>query len=64
MPRYRVGHSYSSRCDGVTYGPWAQGEEVELDVTAAAWVNRDSPGTLTASDEPDPPKRQGTRGRR
>jgi hypothetical protein len=40
--RYAVLHRYSSG----EHGPWEMGTTVELTPTQAAWVNRDSPGTL------------------
>lgn len=43
MPRYRVNHDYAS--DG--HGPWTKGSEVEATDDEAAWVNSDSPGTLS-----------------
>lgn len=44
--RYHVNHRYSSS----TYGPWVEGDHVELDEHEAAWVNHDSEGTLTKVD--------------
>lgn len=52
--RYIVQHAYRSRRDGRDFGPWEEGESVELDNELdAEWVNRDSPGTLEpeADDE-------------
>lgn len=46
MDRYTVQHSYRAWRDGRLYGPWLDGETVELSAEDAAWVNRDSPGTL------------------
>lgn len=51
MPKYLVNHSYTSRGDGVQYGPWSPGDSVELLEAVAEWVNRDSPGTLSALPE-------------
>jgi hypothetical protein len=45
--RYAVMHRYSS----ADYGPWDEGTTIELDGASAAWVNRDSPGTLAEVDE-------------
>ncbi len=42
MGRYRVPHRYASESNGVTYGPWEEGQEVELDDEQAAWLMRDS----------------------
>lgn len=47
MGRYVVNHTYRSYRDGQAYGPWSVGSEMELSAEDAAWVNRDSPGTLT-----------------
>lgn len=47
MPRYQVQHNYRSN----DYGPWIKGDEVTLDDPEdAAYVNRDSPGTLVEID--------------
>lgn len=46
MARYRVMHFYASS----TYGPWSEGDFVDLEEDAAAWVNHDSPGTLQEVD--------------
>lgn len=48
MARYTVGHGYTASRDGKQLGPWAAGDEVELDDAEAAWVERDSPGALAA----------------
>lgn len=48
MPRYQVQHRYKSN----DYGPWEQGDEITLDDPEdAAYVNRDSPGTLVEIDQ-------------
>lgn len=47
--RYQVKHRYGSS----TFGPWGEGDFIELDPVEAAWVNHDSPGTL---EEIDPEK--------
>lgn len=47
MRPYVVAHPYTARRDGVTFGPWAAGDQVELADGDAAWVERDSPGALT-----------------
>jgi hypothetical protein len=67
MPRYTVAHSYAAHRDGRTFGPWAPGEQVELDEADAAWVERDSPGVFAAPEparqaEPKP-NRQARGGR-
>ena len=49
MPGYTVNHAYDAYRDGRRYGPWEDGDAVDLDVADADWVNRDSPGTLTAA---------------
>jgi len=46
MARYRVMHFYASS----TYGPWSEGDFVDMEEDAAAWVNHDSPGTLQKVD--------------
>ncbi|HET8684783.1 MAG TPA: hypothetical protein VFM54_23360 [Micromonosporaceae bacterium] len=47
MPRYQVQHRYRSN----DFGPWQAGDEVTLDnPDDAAYVNRDSPGTLVEVD--------------
>ena len=59
MPRYEVLQDYRSGA----HGPWEKGSRVELDTEDAAWVNRDSAGTLKqipplgapAAEEPPPP---------
>lgn len=48
MADYTVNHSYRAFHDGKQYGPYEQGTVVQLDEADAAWVNRDSPGCLTA----------------
>lgn len=53
--RYLVGHRYTANRDGLTYGPWPRGTEVELDEEVAEWVKRDSPGALTdVLPDPEP----------
>lgn len=47
MPRYEVQHRYRSN----DYGPWEPGDQITLDDPEdAAYVNRDSPGTLKEID--------------
>lgn len=46
MARYHVDHRYSSG----TFGPWIEGDHVELSPEEATWVNRDSEGTLSLVD--------------
>lgn len=47
MPRYEVQHRYRSN----DFGPWDKGDQITLDnVADAAYVNRDSPGTLKEID--------------
>lgn len=46
MARYRVQHRYASS----TFGPWIEGDHVELGPDEAAWVNHDSEGTLALVD--------------
>lgn len=55
MARYKLNHSYRSFRDGVQYGPWTAGDEVELTDADAEWLERDSPGVLVKPEpEPDP----------
>ena len=53
--RYLVEHDYRAYSDGQWVGPWRAGDVVQIDAGVAAWVNRDSPGTLTPIDSPTPP---------
>lgn len=47
MPRYEVQHKYRSN----DFGPWLKGDQITLDdPEEAAYVNRDSPGTLVEID--------------
>lgn len=49
MPRYAVTQNYSAERVGhdlVRFGPWAAGDEVEVDEADAEWINADSAGTL------------------
>lgn len=48
MPGYAVNHRYVSYRDGKMFGPFEPGTTVELEAEDADWVNRDSPGCLTA----------------
>lgn len=48
--RYHVQHRYEANRDGRRYGPWQEGETIELAVDDAEWINRDSPDTLAALD--------------
>lgn len=48
MARWRVTGRYAS----AGYGPWVEGDEVELDDDQAGFVNRDSPGTLEPAGRP------------
>lgn len=43
---HTVNHSYTARRDGQTFGPWVEGDQVELTAEDVEWVNRDSPGCL------------------
>lgn len=63
MGRWTVQHAYTARRDGTTFGPWAAGDVVDLDLADAGWVNRDSPGCLKvivgeAGPAPVPTERQ------
>ena len=56
MAKHRVTQVYAAFRDGVHYGPWTPGEEVELTDELAEWVNRDAPGTLIpVQSEPEKP---------
>lgn len=46
--KYTVQHAYDAFTDGRRFGPWVDGDEVDLEEAEAAWVNRDSEGTLVA----------------
>ena len=52
--RYLVEHDYRAYSDGQWVGPWRAGDVVQIDAGVAAWVNRDSPGTLVPVDSPTP----------
>ena len=59
MPRFTVKHAYSAFRDGARVGPWAAGEEVDVDPELAEWVERDSPGALAVvRDKAEKPNRQ------
>lgn len=49
MAVFKVQHAYRSSRDGQQYGPWAEGDRIELEQADAEWVNRDSPGCLLAA---------------
>lgn len=51
MTAYQVRHRYASSRDGRRFGPWAEGDVVELEAPDAEWVERDSPGALGRVDE-------------
>lgn len=60
MATYQLQHHYESYRDGTRYGPWSKGDVVELDEPDAAWIVRDSPGSLLpaaagAEDNPTGP---------
>lgn len=52
MPRYTVQHRYFAVDNGRSVGPFEPGSTVELEEDRAAWVNRDSPGTLEPVVQP------------
>lgn len=54
MARYVVQGRYGSKRDGVQYGPWTKGTEVDLSEADAGWVDRDCPGILLAVVEEPP----------
>lgn len=51
MTAYLVRHSYGASRDGRRFGPWVEGEVVDLDLADAEWVDRDSPGALALVDD-------------
>ena len=55
MPRYTVTRPYSADHNGRRFGPWSEGEAVDLDAVDAEWVNRDSPGVLASGEKKAPP---------
>lgn len=54
MSRWVVNHPYWSWRDGQQWGPWVEGDVVDLADVDAEWVNRDSPGALVAEGAPEP----------
>jgi hypothetical protein len=48
--KYTVQHDYDAYTDGRRYGPWVEGDEVDLEPEQADWVNSDSAGTLKPAD--------------
>lgn len=46
MPNYTVHHRYTAVRDGQRFGPWVEGDAVQLTEDEADWVNRDSAGCL------------------
>lgn len=46
MPKYVVGHEYESQEDGVRFGPWEAGTELDLSPDEADALNSDSPGVV------------------
>lgn len=42
--------SYRAWRDGVQLGPWAAGDEVELEPEVVEFIGRDAPGCLAAPD--------------
>lgn len=50
MGHYRATRDYRSNHNGRQFG-YSEGDEAEVDDDVAAWVNRDSPGTLVPADE-------------
>ena len=49
MPRHTINHSYRSTRDGQTFGPWVQGDEIEVSAEDAEWLERDSPGLIVVT---------------
>lgn len=46
MPEFTVRHAYASNHNGRRFGPWAEGDVIDLDAVDAEWLNRDSEGVL------------------
>ena len=49
--RVKVAQRYAASSDGFKFGPWEEGDEVDLTDVQIAWVNRDAEGTLTPIKE-------------
>lgn len=49
MGTYHVNHRYRASRDGRQFGPFEAGQTLELDDADAEWIERDSPGCLTAA---------------
>lgn len=56
MPDYTIRHRYHAYRDGQQYGPWVEGDRVQLAEADADWVNRDSPGALVEIEAKAPAK--------
>jgi hypothetical protein len=52
MPNFTVRHNYRSFRDGQQFGPWVEGDQVQLTEADAEWLERDSPGLLVAAAKP------------
>ena len=66
--RVKVTQRYAASSDGFKFGPWEEGDEVDLTDVQIAWVNRDAEGTLERlveelelESEPKPKSRSGMR---
>lgn len=46
MGTYEFQGSYEAFRDGRRFGPWVEGDVVQLDPADAEWIQRDSPGVL------------------
>lgn len=46
MSTYEFQGNYESFRDGRRFGPWVEGDVVQLDPADAEWIDRDSPGVL------------------
>ncbi len=51
MTVYEFHGNYEAFRDGRRFGPWVEGDRVHLDPADAAWIDRDSPGVLSATDD-------------
>ena len=53
-----VQHNYAASRDGRRFGPWSEGDEVEVDEADVEWCNVDSPGVLKPiKDDAKPAKK-------
>lgn len=60
MAKYTIEHNYDAFRDGKRFGPWAAGDEVEIDDVDVDWVRRDSPGVLAEAKKEKAPAKKVT----